>query len=315
MSNISYLILQILIIILTAPLANGLIRKVKAFTQKRTGPPVWQMYFDLYKLFKKEVVVSEVTSWIYGAAPYIVFAATLAAAMLVPVTTLLAPSGFPGDVIMLIYIFALSRFFLALAGLDAGGTFGGMGSSREGMISALMEPAILVSVFTVGLISKSTSVMQMMESSKNLGIPLSHPIYLLVFLALLIIIVAETARIPVDDPSTHLELTMVHEAMVLEYSGRHLALMELGAAVKQLVLITFVVNIFLPHDQFLGMGGLGLIAVSLLIYMAKVIIFSIVIALIEVNTVKFRFFSVPNLAALSFILAFLGFLNQFVLSG
>ncbi|MFA5535930.1 MAG: NADH-quinone oxidoreductase subunit H [Bacillota bacterium] len=314
MNSIFYLAIQIAAIVLVAPLVNGLIRKVKAFTQKRTGPPVLQMYFDLYKLFKKEAVVSEVTSWVYKVAPYIVFATTLAAAMLVPVTTLLVPFGFPGDVIMLIYIFALGRFFLALAGLDAGSTFGGMGSSREGMISALMEPAILVSVFTVGLISKSTSVLQMMEGSKSMGIPLSHPVYLLVFLALLIIIIAETARIPVDDPSTHLELTMVHEAMVLEYSGRHLALMELGAAVKQLVLITFVVNVFLPHDQLLSMGGPGVIAISLLIYLAKVILFSVIMALIEVNTVKFRFFSVPNLAALSFILAFLGFLNQFVLS-
>jgi formate hydrogenlyase subunit 4 len=310
---IIYPVIQVLVVILVAPLVNGIIKKIKAYTQKRTGVPVLQMYYDLFKLFQKDIVVSEVSSWIFRWAPYVVFSTSLAAALLVPVTTLLAPIGFPGDMIMLIYVFALGRFFLALAGLDAAGTFGGMGSSREGMISSLMEPSILVSVFTIGLISRSTSVYQMMESSQNLGVPLFHPVYLLVFLALLITIMAETARIPVDDPATHLELTMVHEAMILEYSGRHLALMELGAAIKQLVFLTFVVNIFLPHDHLISLVGMAAIIVSLLIYVVKVIFLSIIIAMIEVNTVKFRFFSIPNLAALSFILSFLGFLNHFVL--
>lgn len=217
---------------------------------------------------------------------------------------------------MLIYILALGRFFLTLAGLDTASTFGGMGSSREGMISSLMEPSILVSLFTIGLFSKSTSIYQMMETAKLTGVPLIHPAYLMVFLALMAIIIAETSRIPVDDPATHLELTMVHEAMILEYSGRHLALMELGAVIKQLVFMTFIVNVFLPHDQLIGIvgiAGIGAILLSLLIYIIKVIFLSVVMALIEVSTVKLRLFSVPNLAALSFILSFLGILNYFVL--
>lgn len=313
MESFAYLVIQIGIIILLAPLVDGLIKKVKAFTQKRTGVPIWQMYYDLFKLFKKEMVVSQFSSWIFRWAPYMVLATSLAAALLVPVTTMIKPAGFPGDIIMLIYIFALGRFFLTLAGLDTAGTFGGMGSSREGMIASLMEPSILVSVFTIGLISKSTSVGKMMAVSQEMGLPLLNPVYLMIFLALMIIIIAETARIPVDDPATHLELTMVHEAMVLEYSGRHLALMELGALIKQLVYITFVVNVFLPHDHFIGFTGLLGIVLSLVIYGFKVIVLAICLGAVETTTVKFRFFSVPNLAALSFILAFLGFLNQFVL--
>lgn len=312
MENIFYLIIQTLTVIILAPLVNGIILKVKAFTQKRTGPPIIQMYFDLYKLFQKSTVVSEVSSWIFKVAPYIVFASTLAAALLVPVSTKIPYTGFLGDAIMLIYIFALGRFFLTLAGLDTASTFGGMGSSREGMISSLMEPAILVSLFTIGLISKSTSIYQMMNTAQLINMPLTHPVYLMVFLALLTIIIVETSRIPVDDPATHLELTMVHEAMILEYSGKHLALMEMGAVIKQLIFITFIVNVFLPHDQFIVITGLGAIILSLIIYVLKVIFISIIIALIEVNTVKFKLFSVPNLAALSFILSFLGFINYFV---
>ncbi|KUO49854.1 MAG: formate hydrogenlyase [Desulfitibacter sp. BRH_c19] len=313
MSTFVYILVQILVIILLAPLVNGVIQKVKALTQKRKGAPLLQMYFDLRKLFHKSAVVSEVSSWIFKATPYIVFSTAVTAALFVPVSTMITPAAFPGDAIMLIYLLALGRFFMVLAGLDTASTFGGMGSSREAMISSLMEPSIIVSVITIGLISKSTSVYQMMTTAQFAGLPLAHPVYLVVFLAFLVIIVTESSRIPVDDPATHLELTMVHEAMILEYSGRHLALMELSAVIKQLVFITFVVNIFMPHDQLIGMVGIGAIMLSLLIYVLKVIVISVLIAVIEISTVKFRLLSVPNLAALSFILSFLGFLNYLVL--
>lgn len=315
MSNFVYVLVQISVILLVAPLVNGIIKKVKAFTQKRKGAPLLQMYFDLYKLLRKTSVVSEVSSWIFKATPYLVFSTSVAAALLVPVTTMIVPQNLPGDIIMLVSIFALGRFFMMSAALDTGSTFGGMGSSREAMISSLIEPSILVSLFTVGLISKSTSVFKIMNAMKDTGIPLIHPVYIMVFLALLTIIITETSRIPVDDPSTHLELTMVHEAMILEYSGRHLALMEFGAAIKQLIFITLLVNILIPHDQLITITGISAVALSLLIYLIKVICVSIIIAIIEVNTVKLRFFSIPNLAALSFILSFLGFLQYFVLGG
>lgn len=313
MSSILYIFVQIIVIILIAPFVNGVIKKIKALTQKRRGAPLLQMYFDLYKLLKKNAVVSETSSWIFKAAPYVVFSTSIAAALLVPATTLLAPDGFPGDIILFIYLLALGRFFMTLAGLDTGSTFGGMGSSREAMISSLMEPSILVSLFTAGLVAGTTSIYGIMQVTKELAVPLEHPVFIMVFLAILIIIIAETSRIPVDDPATHLELTMVHEAMILEYSGRHLALMELGASIKQLVFITLLVNINLPVDQLIGMTGIAAVAISLLLYFIKVVLAAVLIAIIEVGTVKFRFFSVPNLAALSFILAFIGFLQYFVL--
>lgn len=318
MTYIIYIIVQIMIMLLLAPLINGIIKKIKAFTQKRTGHPILQMYYDLFKLIRKNSVVSEASSWIYKAAPYIVFSTSLTAALLVPVTIKLVPSfNISGDFVIFVSILALGRFFMMAAGLDTGSTFGGMGSSREAMISSLAEPSILVCLFTAGLIAGSTSLDQMMMfmQAKGQGIILMNPAIILLFLALLTIIIMETARIPIDDPSTHLELTMVHEAMILEYSGRHLALMEYGAAIKQLIFITLLVNLLLTHDQFIGVAGLGGILISLLIYFLKVIVITVVIALIEINTVKLRLFSIPNLAALSFILSFLAFLQYFLLGG
>jgi formate hydrogenlyase subunit 4 len=313
MNTVLYILLQIIIIITVAPLVNGIIKKIKAFTQKRQGAPVLQMYYDLFKLFKKNIVISETSSWIFKATPYIVFSTALVAAIFVPATTFLTPTGFSGDIIMLVYILALGRFFIMLAGLDTGSTFGGMGSSREAMISSLIEPAILVSLFTIGLISKSTSVLQIIGTSTASGMPILQPSYILCFLSLVIVIIAETSRIPVDDPATHLELTMVHEAMILEYSGRHLALMEYAASIKQLVFITLVVNIFFPLDQLISTGNIAIaIAISLAAYILKIVLASVIIGIVETGTVKLRLFSVPNLAAMSFILAFIGFLQYFV---
>jgi formate hydrogenlyase subunit 4 len=260
-------------------------------------------------------VVSDVSSWVFKVTPYIVFTTAVAAALLVPVSTMIVPEQIPGDIIMLVSILALGRFFTMIAALDTASTFGGMGSSREGMISSLIEPSILVSLFTVGLISQSTSLLEMMNTMQNIGVPLLHPVYIMIFMALMTIIIAETSRIPVDDPNTHLELTMVHEAMILEYSGRHLALMEYGAAIKQLVFITLLVNLLLPHDQLIAITGIGAVILSVIIYLVKVIGIAIIIAIAEINTVKFKLFSIPNLAALSFILSFLGFLQYFVLGG
>lgn len=302
--------LQIIIIILLAPLVNGIIRKIKALSQHRKGAPVLQLYFDLIKLFKKDVVISETASWIFKAAPYIYFVTAVVAALFVPVIPQLFAFGFVGDAILAIYLLAMGRFFITLSALDTGSTFGGMGASRELMISSLIEPSILVTLFTIGL-SKyvdSTSFIAMFEGSVKLGIGVIQPIYLLLLASMIIILIAETARIPVDDPATHLELTMVHEAMILEYSGRYLALIELASSIKQLFFITIIVNVFLPFG--LGSGqGLGVL-VALVLYVLKVIFITIIVALIEINSVKLRLFSVPNLAALAFILSMLGFMSS-----
>ena len=306
------MIIQLIVFLLIAPLLNGVIRKIKAFTQKRIGAPILQQYFDLYKLIRKRSVVSDTASWIFRAAPFIVFSTALAAALFVPATTKLSYTGFPGDVIMLFSVLALGRFFMILAALDTGGTFGGMGGSREAMISALIEPSILVTFITVGLYAGSTSVYRIMEAAQAIGAPLQKPMFILAFLAVFLILITETSRIPVDDPSTHLELTMVHEAMLLEYSGRSLALMEYGASIKQLVLSALLVNIFFPHDQWIALAGAAGILLSLFIFLVKVVLASALIGLFESFTVKLRFFSVPNIAALAFILSFLGFIQLYV---
>jgi formate hydrogenlyase subunit 4 len=316
MNNFISAIIQLVVLLLLAPLVTGIIKKIKAFSQKRKGPPVLQLYFDLHKLFQKDTVVSETASWLFKIVPYVTLVAVMAASLLVPVSTRLQPFNFLGDVILAIYLLALGRFFMTLAGLDPGTTFGGMGSSRESMIAALVEPTMLIAMFTIGLAAKSTSIYQMMVYSSKLGWGIFQPVYLLAFSALFIILIAETSRIPVDDPATHLELTMVHEAMLLEYSGKHLALMELAAALKQLLIITILANLFIPVEGLISIGNPALaLILSLLIYLGKVIVITILLAFTEINTVKLRLFTVPNLAALAFILSFLGFFQYLVLRG
>ncbi len=313
MSFISYILIQLITMIMLAPLVGGIIKKVKALSQKRKGPPVFQLYFDLYKLFSKDVVVSETASWIFKATPYITFTVILLAALFIPVSSQLKPVGFLGDIILAVYLLALGRFFMVLAGMDTGSTFGGMGSSREMMLATLIEPSLLVSLFTIGLVAGSTSIHQMIQNSIINGMNIFRPVYLLTFAALFIILIVETARVPVDDPATHLELTMIHEAMLLEYSGRYLALMEWGTAVKELILITLLANLFIPLDGLFHISQPVLaFLISLGLYIVKVIFIALIIALVEIKTVKLRLFSLPNLAALSFILSLLGFFQYWV---
>lgn len=310
------LIFQLVVMLLLAPLVNGIIKKVKALTQKRKGAPLLQTYLDLYKLFTKETVFSDKASWISRAAPWIIFGAVVCAAAFIPISSQLPVPAFTGDAVLVIYTLALGRFFLALGGLDAGSTFGGMGSSREMMISALVEPALLVSVFTVGLLAKTSSVAGMVRHAEAMGSGVLQPVYILTFLALFIILLSETARIPVDDPATHLELTMVHEAMLLEQSGRYLGLLEWASVVKQLILLTLLANLFIPVTLTgLAGGGAVTLLLSLLVYVLKIAGLALLVGAVETMTVKLRLFSVPNLAALAFIAAFLGFLQTFVFGG
>ena len=316
MQTLAELILHIGLVLLLAPLPGGLIRKIKAFSQKRQGPPLLQEYRDLRKLFRKDVVLSERASWVFSAAPFVVFGSSVAAAALVPLLPWAGGAEFPGDVFLVISLLALGRFFLALGGMDPGSTFGGMGSSREMMISALLEPAFLVFALALGLQAGAPSFGVILRHAASLGTAVWHPSFLLLFFSLVLDLLGETARIPVDDPSTHLELTMVHEAMVLEYSGPLLALMEYGAAVKQLLFLTVLANVFLPFGNA-ALANVGLVGVALGIPLtfAKVLAMAALAGVAEVCTVKLRLFSVPNLAAMAFIAAFLGFLNLLVFGG
>src|SRR5215471_19465597 len=213
---------QIIVLLAVSPFIVGLIRKVKARLQLRRGASVFQPYMDIAKLFRKQPVVSSTTSWIFTVTPYILFASTLAAGLLVPVFVSKTPLNFAGNIIALVYLLALGTFFLALAGLDAGSAFGGMGSSREAAVAALAEPTVVVAVFALALRAESIDLGRIVERFAGEPWLAANPAHLLALAALFIVMLAETGRLPVDNPATHLELTMIHEAMVLEYSGRYL---------------------------------------------------------------------------------------------
>lgn len=297
-------LIQLIFILAFAPLLTGIIKKGKALSQHRRGCSVFQVYYDIARLFNKEVVKSNVTSFIFDLAPYVVFITSLIAAMCLPMVGGFSLLGVFGDGIFVIYILVLGRVFIALAALDAGSTFGGMGSSREMFIASLVEPAFIMILFTLGSISGETSL-NFMPGGSN--------IFTRIFLsvALFIVLLAETSRIPVDDPSTHLELTMVHEAMILEYSGRQLALVEWAVSIKQFFYIAFIANILMSgigiqlHTFLGGVLMLGILAV-------KSIIITAVVAVTEIRSVKTRFFNIPNLTTAALVFSLIGFILSFI---
>ncbi|CQR72566.1 Formate hydrogenlyase subunit 4 [Sporomusa ovata DSM 2662] len=281
-----------LALVLAAPLVAGIIKVSKARLQNRRGPGVWQVYYDLFKLLQKDSMVSPTTSWVFNLAPYIYFAGAFGAAALLT----------SGDLFALLYLLAASRFFLAMASLDAGSTFGGMGGSREMYISVLVEPVLLVTMLTVAARAGSTQLAAM--SAAAAITPFSLP-YIFAAVAFLIILVAETGRIPVDNPDTHLELTMIHEAMVLEYSGRRLGLIFFAAASKQLVFILLFAILFLPWQPE-GLSPLQ----TFLWLVAKVLLTAVALAVIESSTNKMRLFKVPGFMGLAGMLALLALVAQ-----
>jgi formate hydrogenlyase subunit 4 len=304
-------VVQLLLLLTVAPLVGGLIKTLKARLQVRRGPGILQPYRDLYKLFRKGMVLPETASWIFSATPYVVFAATAIAGLMIPMISAKAPLGLFGGVLAVVYLLGLGRFFLALAGLDTGNSFGGLGSSREMTIAALAEPAMMLAVFTVAIGANSTSLSEIARVATSTTWHFLAPAQMLAFAALFIVLIAETGRIPVDNPATHLELTMIHEAMILEYSGPYLGLIEWGASIKQLLLMTLLINAFLPfglHSKW-SLGGL---IVSLLYLLLKLLVLAVSIVLVETTNAKMRFFRVPDLLAMAFTLAALGLVSTFL---
>jgi len=304
-------ILQTVLLLALAPLVSGCIKNWKAKLQNRRGPPVWQPYFDLAKFLRKDMVISEHASWIFRAMPFVLFVSTLLAGLLVPMVSASAPLSLFGGALALIGLLALGRFFLALGGLDPGSAFGGMGSSREMTIAALAEPALMLGIFTVAITAHSTNLSQMVLAAQGPTWKLLNPAHVLAFAALFIVLLAETGRIPVDNPATHLELTMIHEAMILEYSGRYLALIEWSASVKQLVLMALLVNVFFPIGMATDLTAASL-GLSLLWLVGKLLALSAAVVLVETTNAKLRLFRVPDLLSAAFILATLALLSTFL---
>jgi formate hydrogenlyase subunit 4 len=295
MGKTFFISLQLIIFILVAPFLSGLIARIKNNLRMRKGQRIWQPYYNLAKLFSKEEVISGTASWIFRVTPFIVIAAMLCAAALVPVFIFYTPMFFAGDFLALVFIFSLARFFLALAALDTGSSFGGMGSSREMFISSLVEPALCLVIFTLFLKTGSTSLMAFSVSHE---VPIS---LIIAGLALFLITLAETSRVPIDNQETHLELTMVHEAMVLEYSGKSLALLEMAAYLKQMILFFLIAQIVFPMSALAG-AGLIQILFWVIWYLIRMVIIATIVALAEVSVAKMRLFRVADFLAFAFVL-------------
>jgi len=302
--------IQLLIVALGSPLLVGSVRKLKARLQGRRGASVLQPYRDLRKTLVKEAVVSENTSWIFRFTPYLVASVMLLSSLLAPLLTTRTPLGFAGNIIVLMYLLLLATFFLALAGLDAGSAFGGMGSSREMIIAALAEPTVMMAIFAIALRVGSTSLDQIVRRGADDSLLLLNPGHLLAFVAFFIVALAETGRLPVDNPATHLELTMIHEAMILEYSGRHLALIEWAAGMKMLLFLTLLSNLFFPWGVAQTLEPLR-VAIAFAALVLKVGTLAAAIALLETSVAKLRLFRVPELLSGSFTLALLAVISFF----
>jgi len=303
-------LLQTAGLLAAAPLLRAAIKKMKARLQNRQGPPLRQGYYDLAKLLRKEPIRSETASWVYVAGPRVYFAAAVAATTLVPVLFAAAPLEAAGGILLLVGTLALGRFALATAALDTGSPFGGMGASRDMTIAALAEPALMLGLFTSALAAGSLNLGALVRSVLQRG-PSFHPSDLLAFAGLFIIVIAETGRIPVDNPATHLELTMIHEAMVLEYAGPDLALVEWTSALKELLYLTLLVDLFIPVGIATSAAP-GAILVSLLAWAGKVFMLAIAVTLAESTNAKLRLFRVPELVSVSLGLAFLALAIRFL---
>jgi len=302
---------QMLLLLVLAPLFTGFVRKMKARLQRRQGPPLIQPYLDLIRLSRKEVVLAEQASWLFRATPYLVFAATWVAASLIPTFRIDLLFSWSADLIAIIALLGSARFFLALAGLDVGTAFGGIGSSREVMIASLAEPAMIMVVFTLALIAGSTQLSNVAEFMASPQVGLRVSLGLALF-GLVMVALAENGRIPIDNPATHLELTMVHEAMVLEYSGRHLALIELSASLKLLLYVSLLGCVFLPWGIESAGASVPTLALGIAAYLGKLVLAGFLLALFETSIAKMRVFRVPEFLGAALMLGLLATLLRFV---
>jgi formate hydrogenlyase subunit 4 len=304
-------LVQLMLVLALAPLLTGVTRKVKARLLRRRGPSVVQPYRDLLKLVRKEAVVAENASWLFRSAPYIIFATTWVAAALVPTFATGLAFSAAADLIVIVALLGTARFFLALAGLDVGTSFGGIGSSREMMFASLAEPAMLMVVFTLSLFAGSTqlSTVSSYMLSDTAGVSISLALALV---ALVIVAIAENARIPVDNPATHLELTMVHEAMILEYSGRHLAVIEAAASVKLLLYVSLISCVFVPWGTAVAGAGVAAYVLGGAAYAAKLAVGGFLLVVFETATAKMRVFRVPEFLGVALMLGLLGAILLFV---
>jgi formate hydrogenlyase subunit 4 len=284
---------QALVIVFGAPLLRGVVSKMKARLQGRQGASVWRPYADLGKLFRKEDLVPPLASPIFWVAPRLVFAATAAAVLLIPVLQPAAVLGGLGDFVLLVGLLALARFFLVLGALDGGGAFGGMGGSREALVSALAEAPFLLGISAVAIMARSTQLAGIVAWTLRQNFFDISAVHILAFSALAMVAIAETGRIPVDNPTTHLELTMIHEAMVLEHSGPSLAFLEWANAMKLGLIMSLLIGLFFPWGMAAEFS-LPAMALAVGAYLAKMAALALVLAVVESSVAKMRMYAVPD---------------------
>lgn len=301
--------LQLGLLLTLAPGLNGLIKRMKAVLQGRHGPPLLQPYFDLVKLLRKDAVVSEHATAVFRWAPAVYAGCFATAALLVPVLWSRAPLAGWGDAIALVGLFALARFALALAGLDTGSSFGGMGSSREVAVAALAEPALLLVLFAVAWRTGGTDLSGATEYLVSQGVAAVAPSQLLALAALIIVVIAETGRVPADNPDTHLELTMIHEGMLLEYSGRPLGILVWASLLKQIVLFSLVAALFFPFGVAATPSEIPAAVGALLL---KLVALAFVMSVVESSSAKLRILRVPELLGAASALAVLALVAEVV---
>jgi formate hydrogenlyase subunit 4 len=286
-------ILQVVLLIIGAPLLRGIVGRLKAVLQRRQGAPIWRPYADLWKLLHKENLEPPSASRIFGLAPLLLFATSVLVTAFVPLLANSALLGSAGDFILFVYLLASGRFFLALGGIDGGSAFGGMGASREALVSSLAEAPLLLGLVAVAIQASSASILGMTQWALGRSFFNISAVHLLAFLALSLVALAETGRMPVDNPTTHLELTMIHEGMVLEYSGPNLALIEWASAIKFGTIVSLLIALFAPWGMAItpSPAALGLAIVA---FVVKAFALAVALAVIESGIAKLRMYSVPD---------------------
>jgi formate hydrogenlyase subunit 4 len=297
-----YIVINPLFALVLAPLILGLIKTVKARIQGRPGPPVLQQYYQLRKLFHKEIVYSEDSSFIMRLGPYLGIAFMMTASLFVPMV-FIPQTGWFGNIVLFFYLMITAKFFMVLGGLDAGSTFGGMGSSREMTVSSIIEPVTIMSCAALAFVLKTTNISEMFRTLLA-GSIFSYPTLILVGISLFIILIVESARVPVDNPETHLELTMIHEAMILEQSGPKLALVELTSGVRQTVLMALLINVTFPWGLSGGTGCAALLLAAVMMA-AKMGILAVSVGLFESLLAKIRFFRLSDFFMIALFLSFI----------
>jgi len=307
-TDFALIIIQVLLILFVSPFVQGVIKKVKAVLQSRKGPSVWQGYYDLAKYFRKSIILSEDSSWLTKSTPYLVFSAIMINSSLV-VTFFISDLRETGtDILLFIYIFAFARFFTSLVGFDAASSFGGMGSSREATVSIFAEPALFFAIFSYSYKTGFLSFDGVIQQVNASGFQWFQPTLFFSLIAMMILLITETGRIPIDNPDTHLELTMIHEGMLLEYTGRHLALMMWAHWMKQMILISLVAGFFFPFE--VHVSSISGVFLNVVLYLIKVVGIGVVLAFVEMVFAKIRFFKIPKLLGVSMVFSILAFISN-----